>query len=71
MIEGMIQKLVIALTDNELIAESEMETYMYSMLCFTESSLTIGSILFLGFFIGKLFPTICFCSYFLLLRHRT
>ncbi|MDE5777421.1 MAG: accessory gene regulator B family protein [Lachnospiraceae bacterium] len=64
MIEGLILKLVNAFIVNNLISENEKESYVYSLLCLIESSLTIGSILLIGFFIGKLLPTICFCFYF-------
>lgn len=71
MIEGLIFKLVNAFIVNDLISETEKENYVYSLICLIESGLTIGSILLIGFFIGKLLPTTFFCFYFLLLRHRT
>lgn len=71
MIEGLILKLVNAFMENNLITENEKESYVYSLLCLIESSLTIGSIILIGFFINKLLPTICFCLCFFLLRHRT
>lgn len=71
MIEGLILKLVNAFIENDLIAEIEKESYVYSLLCLIESWLTIGSILLIGFFVGKLFSTICFCFFFFTLRHRT
>ncbi|MDE6434816.1 MAG: accessory gene regulator B family protein [Lachnospiraceae bacterium] len=71
MIEVLIQKLVNAFVANELISEDEREKYLYTLLCLVESWLTIGSILLIGFFIGKLLPTICFCFCFFSLRYRT
>lgn len=71
MIEGLILKLVNAFIENNLISEDEKESYVYSLICLIESSLTIGSIMLIGFIIGKLLPTICFCICFFLLRHRT
>lgn len=71
MIEGLILNLVNAFMENNLISENEKESYVYSLLCLIESSLTIGSIMLIGFSIGKLLPTICFCICFFLLRHRT
>lgn len=71
MIEGLILKLVNAFMENNLISEDEKESYVYSLLCLVESSLTIGSIMLIGVSIGKLLLTICFCICFFLLRHRT
>lgn len=71
MIDKFIQGLVDKFISNNLIGEDQREEYIYSMLCFCESFITIGSILLIGMIMKCFVPTLCFCFFFFLLRKRT
>ncbi len=71
MITKAVKYLVDQLVKKELIEEMQRDEYLYSLTCFVEGILTIGSILILAICFEKIIPTIMFLLFFFSLRRRT
>lgn len=71
MIERGVNKLVDAFVENQLITEEERERYIYSLVCWGESVLTIVALLGVGVVMGHFISVVCFCIFFFTLRKRT
>ena len=71
MITKAVKYLVDQLVKMELIEEMQRDEYLYSLTCFVEGILTIGSILILAICFEKIIPTIMFLLFFFSLRRRT
>ena len=64
MITKAVKYLVDQLVKKELIEEMQRDEYLYSLTCFVEGILTIGSILILAICFEKIIPTIMFLLFF-------
>lgn len=71
MIEKMVIKIVNQMELQKIISKSNCEYYEYVLVAMVENVMTVGTMLLLGMFFGKLLQTVCFLLFFLSLRKRT
>lgn len=71
MTEKIVQRIVDLFVGYGFIEEEQKETYDYSLLCFVESCIIIGSIILISLMVGRFRPTVFFCVYFFSLRSHT
>lgn len=71
MIEKLAVDLVSQMVEAKLI-DMEMETrYVYTLVCWLEKFITVGTVIFISAAMKKLLPTLFFLIFFLGLRRRT
>lgn len=71
MTEKIIHRLVNSFLKYGFIVKEQKDAYIYSLLCFSESVITVGSIILISLIAGKVIPAVFFCLYFFSLRNRT
>lgn len=71
MIEKMAIKIISQMEIEKIISKSSCEYYEYALIGLVEHSITVGTMLLLGFVFRQFLPTICFIVFFLSLRKRT
>ncbi|MCI8507011.1 MAG: accessory gene regulator B family protein [Lachnospiraceae bacterium] len=71
MIEGIVNRIVKMMIEEQVIEESDQEDYQYSLHCMTESFITVGSILIISCILKNIIATSGFLLFFLALRKRT
>jgi len=71
MIEKMALKIVNQMEMQKIISRSNCEYYEYALIAMIENTMTVGTMLLLGVFLGKILQTVCFLVFFLSLRKRT
>ena len=70
-IEKMVTDLVSQMEEEKLIDNSIREYYVYALVSWVESFLTVGTIIVISMAVRKFFPTLLFLIFFLTLRQRT
>ncbi len=70
-IEKMVTDLVSQMEEEKLIDNSIREYYVYALVSWVESFLTVGTIIVISMAVRRLFPTLLFLIFFLTLRQRT
>ena len=71
MIEGIVNRIVGMMIEEQVIDESQKEDYRYYIHCMTESFITISSILIISCVLKNIIATAGFLLFFLALRKRT
>lgn len=70
MIEKLALKIVNQMETEKIISRSSCEYYEYALIGMLEHTITVGTMLLLGFIFRQFLPTICFAVFFLSLRRR-
>lgn len=69
--EKYIMKVVEKMIRYHLIHPELTDEYVYALTCISESTIVIGTILFISILIGRFIPTLCFLFFFYSLRKRS